>query len=152
MALPASGPLAMSRINIELGRSATAQISLDTAENGGYGAINVNSPSRPNARNPAAMSEWYSYDHFAPPPGDLYPEYVLGYDLNTGNSACGRFYFGEVGLYWGQTDNFATTLALFADSNGTVFADTGWYSNGLVNRRWVTGRTNGFISEEACSI
>jgi hypothetical protein len=69
MALPAPGvSLAMSQINVELGRSATAQISLDTAENGGYGAINVNSRSRPNGANPAAISEWYRYNHTAVAP------------------------------------------------------------------------------------
>lgn len=65
MALPSSGTIRMSQINTELGRSSTAQISLDTAENGGYGAINTNSTSRPNSANPAAMSEWYSYNHSA---------------------------------------------------------------------------------------
>ena len=68
--LPSSGQISMSQINTELGRSSTSQISLDTAENGGYGAINTNSASRPNASNPAAMSEWYSYNHSA-----------VGYDL-----------------------------------------------------------------------
>jgi hypothetical protein len=69
MALPPPGvSLAMSQINTELGRSSTAQISLDTAENGGYGAINVNSRSRPNGANPAAISEWYRYNHTALPP------------------------------------------------------------------------------------
>lgn len=65
MALPSSGQISMSQINGELGRELQAQISLDTAENGGYGAINVNSSSRPNSSNPAAMSEWYSYNHSA---------------------------------------------------------------------------------------
>jgi hypothetical protein len=69
MALPAPGvSLAMSQINVELGRSATAQISLDTAENGGYGAINVNSRNKPDGANPAAISEWYRYNHTAAPP------------------------------------------------------------------------------------
>ena len=65
MALPCSGQIAMSQINTELNRSASATISLDAAENGDYGAINQNSPSRPNASNPAAMSEWHCYNHSA---------------------------------------------------------------------------------------
>ena len=63
MALPTSGQIRMSQINGELGRSITSQISLDTAESGGYGTINASSPSRPNTNRPAAMSEWYGYDH-----------------------------------------------------------------------------------------
>lgn len=65
MALPSSGQISMSQINTELGRASNSQISLDTAENGGYATINTNSTSRPNASNPAAMSEWYSYNHSA---------------------------------------------------------------------------------------
>jgi hypothetical protein len=69
MTLPRTGQLGLGDINAELGRSRTAQISLDTAENGGYGAINVESRFRPNATNPAAISEWYSYNHtFTPAP------------------------------------------------------------------------------------
>lgn len=65
MALPSSGQISMSQINTELNRSSTAQISLDAAENGDYGAINQSSTSRPSASNPAAMSEWYGYNHSA---------------------------------------------------------------------------------------
>jgi hypothetical protein len=65
MTLVSSGTIRMSDINVELGRSSTANISLDTAENGGYGAINTNSTSRPSSNNPAAMSEWYGYNHNA---------------------------------------------------------------------------------------
>jgi len=66
MTLPASGSsISMSQINTELGRSSTATISLDTAENGGYGAINTCSSPFPLSANPASMSEWYSYNHSA---------------------------------------------------------------------------------------
>lgn len=65
MTMPASGTIRMSQINTELGRSSTASISLDTAENGGYATINTASSSRPNGSNPASMSEWYSYNHSA---------------------------------------------------------------------------------------
>lgn len=66
MVLPAAGnAIRMAQINTELGRSAGALISLDTAENGGYATINIYSPSRPNSANPASMSEWYNYNHTA---------------------------------------------------------------------------------------
>lgn len=65
MTLQSSGAISMSQINTELGRSATAQISLDTAENGGYAAINTASTNRPSSGNPASMSEWYGYNHNA---------------------------------------------------------------------------------------
>ena len=68
MTLVTSGQISMGDINEELGRSRTAQISLDTAENGGYGAINPNGTGNiPSATNPAQMSEWYGYDHNAAP-------------------------------------------------------------------------------------
>jgi hypothetical protein len=65
MALQSSGAISMSQINTELGRSSTAQISLDTAENGGYAAINTCGSPRPSSSNPATMSEWYGYNHSA---------------------------------------------------------------------------------------
>jgi hypothetical protein len=67
MAIPSTGQIAMSAINVELGRSSTAFISLDAAENGTYATINVNSTFRPNGANPAAMSEWRKYNHSAVP-------------------------------------------------------------------------------------
>lgn len=65
MTMPASGQISISQINTELGRSSSAQASLDTAENGGYGAINPYSCKKPSSTNPAALSEWYGYDHNA---------------------------------------------------------------------------------------
>lgn len=66
MTLPASGSsISMSQINTELGRSSTATISLDTAENGGYGAINTCASPYPLTSNPASLSEWYGYNHTA---------------------------------------------------------------------------------------
>jgi hypothetical protein len=63
MALQGSGEIRASQINAELGRSGSSNISLDSAENGSYVAINSCSSSKPNASNPASMSEWYSYNH-----------------------------------------------------------------------------------------
>lgn len=58
-----SGSVAASAVNSELGRSSTANISIDTAENGDYVAINQCSPSRPSDSNPASYSEWRNYNH-----------------------------------------------------------------------------------------
>lgn len=65
MALQASGQIAMSDINLELGRLSNDQISLNDAEDGVYAVINTNSTNRPSSIDPAAMSEWYSYNHSA---------------------------------------------------------------------------------------
>jgi|TARA_B100001094_G_scaffold109649_1_gene105620 hypothetical protein len=65
MTLPASGLITLGDINEELGRSRTAAIQLDKAENGDYGTINTCSPSYPNGANPAKISEWYDYNHNA---------------------------------------------------------------------------------------
>ena len=58
-----SGSVSASSINSELGRSSTAAISIDAAENGSYATINTCSPSYPSASNPASFSEWRNYNH-----------------------------------------------------------------------------------------
>ena len=58
-----SGSVAASAVNSELGRNSNASMSIDTAENGGYVAINQCSPSRPSSSNPASYSEWRNYNH-----------------------------------------------------------------------------------------
>lgn len=67
MALPNPGSsISLSQINTELGRSSTATVSLNTAEDGGYVPINLCSQFKPRAANPAKFSEWYKYNHTAP--------------------------------------------------------------------------------------
>ena len=58
-----STTVAASAINSELGRSSSATISIDNAENGGYATINTCSPSYPSSSNPASFSEWRNYNH-----------------------------------------------------------------------------------------
>lgn len=67
MAIPASGEISFRTINQELGRSFTALIGIDEAENGVYATINTFSAFRPDAANPASISEWYRYNHTAGP-------------------------------------------------------------------------------------
>jgi hypothetical protein len=73
MTLVLSGPISMGDINVELGRARTEKISLDTAENNGYVAINQNSASRPSSTNPATISEWRGYNHSAVAPDTTPP-------------------------------------------------------------------------------
>ena len=93
MTLPRTGQIGLGDINAELGRSRTTQISLDTAENGGYGTINLNSRSSPNATNPAAVSEWYGYNHFVAPTG---VSFVWQYDNESASTLPFEIYVNGV--------------------------------------------------------
>lgn len=83
MTLPTSGPLSFSAINTELGRLSTAQMSLQTAETGGYVAINQASPSKPNGAAPYAVSEWYGYNQNASSAGTLSLEFYKNVSIAT---------------------------------------------------------------------
>lgn len=91
MTLPAAfATISMGDINVELGRSRTANISLDAAENGSYATININSTSRPSSTNPATISEWYLYNHNATP-----PSYSFSFSTSSSTNpatACGYGY------------------------------------------------------------
>lgn len=137
MTLPASGQLAMSQINIELRRVAESQISLDAAENGSYVAINQNSASRPNSSNPAAISEWYGYNHRAIVVGpELIPLENVGWAGTADatdrslDTACRNSIF-RPGRYWG-TDERAIISAndgqFWADAAGTTRPPAGFYA------------------------
>ena len=109
MTLVSSGTIRMSDINTELGRSSTAQISLDTAENGGYATINTNSTSRPSSSNPASMSEWYGYNHNA-----ASALYALYWSCNRMGPTGGVFTITKNGL------NVVTSSTNGASGNFTV--------------------------------
>ena len=130
----------MNAIRIELGISTQSPFSLDTAENGGYVTINVCSPSRPSSGNPAAMSEWYGYNHTAtctptptptptttptPTPAGCQQIYLYPYNSNPCD------HFGSFTLY--DTDNaiFPTRLWLLGECGITpVVGGNQWFSQG----------------------
>ena len=148
MAIPGSGALSAQTINFELARSRTSTLSIDTAENGGYGAINRFSSSRPNSANPAAYSEWYNYNHTAG--GAVFSPILLGYDVGSGLRACNNFYFIPV-TQWVAGDitpPFFAVSQIYANPSGTVFSRAGWYSDGNLNKAWNGG--GAFIAEEPC--
>lgn len=133
--MPASGTIRMSQINTELGRSSTATISLDTAENGGYAAINQASASRPSASNPASLSEWYSYNHNATV---LQYTYTLYYA--SGNTSSGLFGFTtssaacsatspSVTVY-SSSSTIAPNMYLYSDQYGNMPAWSTSYNTG----------------------
>lgn len=115
MALPA-GPLvsslSMSQINTELGRASNATISLDTAENGGYGVINPRSFNRPNSANPASISEWYNYNHTY---GD--PDYWWRADYGLSTSGWTAYKGGLNFTFYNVSSANSTTGAYFNGSN-----------------------------------
>jgi hypothetical protein len=118
MALPASGIIRMSQINTELGRSSTAAISLDTAENGGYATINVCSPSRPSSTNPATMSEWYSYNHTASCGPTTYTA-TLYYNIQSGGSDTSAKIVYQIGTN-SQVIRAAETFPIASSTNSTT--------------------------------
>jgi hypothetical protein len=64
MALPLTGQLKFSDVNVELERSPTASISLDQVESIGF---NRCSTYTPNGVRPATAGEWRGYNHTAIP-------------------------------------------------------------------------------------
>ena len=161
MAIPTTGELSARTINVELGRSSTAELSIDAAENGSYVPLNRNSRSQPSPNNPAAYSEWYGYDHIGGIGPVVVARYRMGFtrrDGGTGaNFACAG---GEERIIYHQPAFplqtwFASDSLIYQDPFLTVFAEPGTYSDqpfagGFSARYWNGSRMigEGFI----CSI
>ena len=144
MALPGSGTISASMINIELGRIGTASLSSNNASAGGYSRINSNSVSRPDKFNPDEYSEWYGYNHTAGGGGGGGNTGIenFGYNPDEGNSAC--MIDGNVDCNWISPTNNWWDATTFETSGRSAIR--GWYSDtpwgGVTMRYW--NRT-GFI-------
>jgi hypothetical protein len=148
MALPRSGQLGISQILAEI-RRLQVQTSLDALENGDYAAINRQSRSYPRATNPAAISEWYSYDHSAGGGGGGggLTQINLGYsgraeESNFGEiEACSEFSSENVITFFDAEDGEWWTVPIFAERSGAIYQTAGWYSDqpyagGFTVRYW----------------
>jgi hypothetical protein len=152
MAIPTSGQIGVSQhLNRELGRGINDQFSIDTAENGGYGAINPFSRSRPNSANPAAFSEWYGYDHRAGGGPRVIPLPEIGYDRSNSDRACVNSVLGRLVEVWGDGPSLRDCTQLFSNDRGTVFADAGFYAEAFT-AFWRYWSGAGFTQEGACRV
>lgn len=108
MALPLTGPLGINDIRTELGIPSKAPFQLDLAENGdnanGYPTLNQASyPYLPSASNPAAISEWYGYNHTATKKLTIYFSIMPGPDDASTSYTCDpdwawNYYSGRIRL------------------------------------------------------
>jgi len=146
MALQSSGTIKMSEINTELGRSSTATISLDDAENGTYATINTASASYPSASNPAAMSEWYGYNHTASAAGFFN---VVNSGQSTSGAACALTGPDNLTLYHGTSGTSECPTigrTVYTDSAKTTpfnGQSLYWYSPGCGNSYLIT--SSGYV-------
>lgn len=146
MALPTFGQLSMNDINRELNRTTTAQISLDGAESGTYGSINTQSSNRPNNARPAAISEWYGYDHDA---GPSRTRILAGYNQFSGQFACS---FGTTRTVYGNGSSLQNSTRIYRNSSGILLASVGFYvdvRNNSIARYW---NGNRFSASEFCRV
>lgn len=114
MALQSSGEIKMSQINTELGRTSNATISLDDAESGVYATINTASSSYPNNARPAAISEWYSYDHSA---ASGYSARISPQSTGSSAEACEALSVSDSVFKDGSSSTPVSTDRLYEDSS-----------------------------------
>ncbi len=130
----------MSQINTELGRGSTTSITIDTAEGGGYGTINVCSASRPSSANPASISEWYNYNHSL-----RASTYLTGAEGPTGDAA-GACALSIANAYTIYT---LSSVYYFNDICTTVITDGYYRDSTSSNSYYFVG--GALISSAACA-
>ena len=146
MALPASGPLSMNDIRVELGVPSQAPMSLEAASIGTYGTINTCSPSRPNSSAPYAISEWYSYCHTCP----CFSDITSDPEFTTDEACCSIFFNPDPTV--GNRTTFCNSTTLTNPSWGTF--STGDYYVSYGGQYVLVGITNGYNTAavlSACS-
>lgn len=140
MTLQASGQISFNDIRIELGVGSQSPFSLESASLGLYAAINTDSPSFPDGTAPYLISDWYGYNHSAPPPCT---EHSLGYDVSDQPTACAAA--ATPATYYSDCVTLANSCGLYTDSGCSLTATDGYYSDGV--NSWFS--TSGVLGSEA---
>ena len=121
MALPASGPISMDAIRIELGVPSESPFGINEARLGTYVAINQFSASKPPSSGTASLSDWQSYSQ-----SGGYNSDTFYYDASSAATACAGT--PDTTLYW--SGSLAIATILYTDSLGTSEASQGYWSDG----------------------
>lgn len=131
MALPSSGTIRASQINTEFGRSSSASMSIYSARNGNYGAINQASGLRPTANGKSGYqwSHWYGYNHSASYPIIYVYENEPTADTNMRFHAYDNYGNNYLSDFWYFYNTSGTNLA--SDSGTTIRA------NDQINCTWI---------------
>lgn len=145
MALPSSGQIKFSDINVELGRSAGDQMSLSAAFAGTYIALNSGCSTAPSATDPDAISEWYSYDQCC----------TLGtYTQDTTGalgSDCASYAGGTLTLYSNNCGSIGSGCNLYNGGTGACTGARNVYCFTDFSSYWCTNSSGTVTSTGGCS-
>lgn len=150
MVLPSTGNLiSFNQIRIELGVPGATGFNLGQAADGYYNAIqNCQSPY-PNATNPDAISEWWSYDHSKT--GSLWAQGKTGtscYNVCNGSVGCDANIYSYGSTYYDGTDRcYPAYLA-----NGAFIAPTACSGGTFSGQTCYTFSGGTITATETCTL
>lgn len=124
MAIPTTGPVSASDINVELDRTSTSQISLDDARSGVYSTINDASSNKPPSTGETSYSDWRGYDHDATSGPTLDEIGISGIPQSSSRGICEESI--TVAAYFESP--FDPGTAVYSDAGGTSPLSDGWYN------------------------
>lgn len=141
MALPSSGFISFDMIKAELGIPNQSPFSMITAAQGGYVAINQNSPSKPSTTAPFSIQDWYGYDHSAVSITKLYFTFSKGLSTNCG---VGNVYINNTLIQGTSVEQTTQTLNI---NVGDSFYAQSVICNAYYSYLKITSSTRGILYE-----